>query len=56
MIRHARIGRQLSDLCGQHGLSVLSATDGAEWLRYLSKEYFFASVSLFVTLAEKPAS
>ena len=34
----------------------MSAAEGDEWLRYLSTERFFASVSLFVTLAEKPGS
>ena len=34
----------------------LSVADGAAWLRHLSTERFFASVSLFVTLAEKPGS
>ncbi len=34
----------------------LSVPDGTAWLRQLRTERFFASVSLFVTLAEKPGS
>jgi ubiquinone/menaquinone biosynthesis C-methylase UbiE len=34
----------------------LSAADGAAWLHHLSTGRFFASVSLFVTLSQKPAS
>lgn len=34
----------------------LSAAGGEEWLRHLRAEGFFASLSLFVTVAEKPTS
>lgn len=34
----------------------LSAPDAAAWLRHLGAEQVFVSVSLFVTLAEKPAT
>lgn len=90
VVRNARIGRRLANLCEEQGLNptrvipvtaiyrdaaqadrvfgfarvtrravqagYLSAADGDEWLQYLSTERFLASVSLCVTLAEKPGS
>jgi ubiquinone/menaquinone biosynthesis C-methylase UbiE len=90
VVRNARIGRRMANLCEEHGLNptrvipvtaiyrdaaqadrvfgfarvtsraveagYLSAAEGDEWLRYLSTQRFFASATLFVTLAEKPGS
>ncbi|CAI9418134.1 methyltransferase domain-containing protein [Nocardioides sp. T2.26MG-1] len=90
VVRNARIGRRIANLCDEQGLSAirvipvtaiyrdaasadrvfgfarvtrraveagyLSAADADEWLGHLSTQRFFASVSLFVTLAQKPGS
>lgn len=90
VVRNARIGRQLANMCERQGLNptrvipvtaiyrdaaqadrvfgfervtrraveagYLSAADGRDWLGHLSTQRLFASVSLFVTLAEKPGS